>query len=121
MSSSAFEIHGTTCDSPKLTKSRITILASLKKVIVDSGQMLRDLAGFYIISIEKAAYTGMFGRGETVADKKCRDCIETGIVETVDTGIPPLGPVARIRASSKVSSARAIRYETKSSLRSFTV
>ena len=67
-------------------------MASLKKVIVDSGQMLRDLASFYIIFIEESTYASMFGRGKTVADKKSRDSIEAGIIETVDTGIPPLGP-----------------------------
>jgi hypothetical protein len=34
----------------------------------------------------------MLGRGEPVEDKKSRDSIEAGIVETVDTGIPPLCP-----------------------------
>jgi len=54
--------------------------------------MLRDLASFYIIFIEESTYASMFGRGKTVADKKSRDSIEAGIIETVDTGIPPLGP-----------------------------
>jgi len=40
--------------------------------------MLRDLAGLHIIFIEEATYTSMFGRGESVADKKSRDSIEAG-------------------------------------------
>ncbi len=30
----------------------------------------------------------MFGRGEAISDKKSRDGVEAGIVETIHTGIP---------------------------------
>jgi hypothetical protein len=67
----------------------ITLLASLKKIIVDRGQIFWDLACLHLLPIEEAADSGMLGRGKTITYKKCRDGIKAGIVEAIDTGIPP--------------------------------
>jgi hypothetical protein len=44
----------------------ITLPASLKKIVVDRGQIFRDLACLLILPIEEAADSGMLGKRKTI-------------------------------------------------------
>jgi hypothetical protein len=67
----------------------VTLLSSLKKIIVCPGQILRDFTCPHIVPIEEATDARVFRRGEAIMDKKSRDGIEAGIVEAIYTRIPP--------------------------------
>jgi hypothetical protein len=58
----------------------ITLLASFKKIIVNLGQILRDLACLHILPIEEAADTGVLGRRQTIAHQQSRDGIKAGLI-----------------------------------------
>jgi len=67
-------------------------LASLKKIIVNLGDVLRDSTWLHILPIEEATDTSVFGRGEAITDKRGGDRVEAGIVETIHAGIPTSSP-----------------------------
>jgi hypothetical protein len=70
----------------------VTLLTSLKKIVVDPGQIFGDLTCLHILSIKEATDTRVLGGGKAFTNKKSRDGIKASIVETIHAGIPPSRP-----------------------------